>query len=159
MIEITEADIQYAESLLLPEGITFNDERRDIIKCLEKKDIRACPGSGKTTTLLAKLAIISKKLPLENNDGICVLTHTNVAINEIKTKLGINGLKLFSHPNNCSTIQSFVNKYLAIPAYINILGKRPNRIDDEIYNETIRKEYYQMVPQRYRYGIEKKIQT
>ncbi|SDK26860.1 UvrD-helicase domain-containing protein [Sediminibacillus albus] len=89
MIEITQEDIQYAETLLLPEGNTFNGERRNIIKCLETKDIKACPGSGKTTTLLAKLAIITKKLPLDYNNGLCVLTHTNVAINEIKTKLGL----------------------------------------------------------------------
>lgn len=156
MIKITQEDIQYAESLLLPKGKTFNEERRNIITCLETKDIKACPGSGKTTTLLAKLAIISKKLPLIHNSGVCVLTHTNVAINEIKTKLGVHGSKLFSYPNNCSTIQSFVNQYLAIPAYINLYEKRPVRIDDEIYNETILKEYYSTVPRRIRFGVEKR---
>ena len=43
---------------------------------------------GKTTTLLAKLIILAKKMPFPDNKGICVLTHTNVAINEIKDKLG-----------------------------------------------------------------------
>lgn len=156
MIEITEEDVAYSESLLLPEGYTFDEERTNIIKCLETKDIKACPGSGKTTTLLAKLAIISTKMPLPSKSGVCVLTHTNVAINEIKARLGLNGAQLFDYPNNCSTIQKFINKYLTIPAYVNLFNKRPIRIDDEIYNETIKKEYYKVVPPKYRYGIEKK---
>ncbi|WP_369127725.1 UvrD-helicase domain-containing protein [Brevibacillus laterosporus] len=54
----------------------------------QSKDIQACPGSGKTTTLLAKLTILSRKLPLKSNKGICVLTHTNVAVDEIRKRLG-----------------------------------------------------------------------
>ncbi|SDK26880.1 UvrD-helicase domain-containing protein [Sediminibacillus albus] len=45
---------------------------------------------------------------------------------------------------------------MAIPAYIDLYGKRPIRIDDEIYNETILKEYYKIVPSRIRFGIEQK---
>ncbi|WP_180233583.1 UvrD-helicase domain-containing protein [Bacillus cereus] len=155
MTQIDSQDISYAEQMLLHDGDSFDDERRAVIQCLESKDIVACPGSGKTTTLLAKLAILAGKLPLENNKGICVLTHTNVAIDEIKNRLGIHGEKLFNYPNNCSTIQSFVNQFLAIPAYVHFYGKKPIRIEDEIYNEEIRKKYYQIVPQGLRFGIEK----
>ncbi|MDA2093775.1 UvrD-helicase domain-containing protein [Bacillus cereus] len=156
MIQIDSLDISYAEQMLLHDGDSFDDERRAVIQCLESKDIIACPGSGKTTTLLAKLAILAGKLPLENNKGICVLTHTNVAINEIKSRLGIQGEKLFSYPHNCSTIQSFVNQFLAIPAYIHFYGKRPIRIDDEVYNEEIIKKYYQNIPRNLQFGIAKR---
>ncbi|WP_182917137.1 UvrD-helicase domain-containing protein [Bacillus sp. PK3_68] len=155
MLEITNEDILYAEKLLLNTGEVFDDERREIIKSLSSTDIKACPGSGKTTTLLAKLAILSRKLPLKDNSGICVLTHTNVAINEIKHRLGDYGQDLFDYPNNCSTIQSFVNQFLAIPSYIHFYGKRPIRIDDEIYNEVIRKKYYELIPRNLRFGIER----
>jgi len=57
MIEITKEDIKYAEKIFLPEGNKFDQKRKKVIKCLESKDIVACPGSGKTTALLAKLAI------------------------------------------------------------------------------------------------------
>ena len=86
MIEISDTDIEYAEKIFLPEGCSFDSERRTVIKCMESKDLQACPGSGKTTTLLAKLAILAQRMPFEDNKGICVLTHTNVAINEIKRK-------------------------------------------------------------------------
>ena len=150
MIAILDEDIKYAERIFLPEGTSFDTERVNIIKCLESKDIQACPGSGKTTTLLAKLAIIAEKMPFENDKGICVLTHTNVAINEIKDKLGSKGKVLFEYPNFFGTIQSFVDKFLAIPEYIELFGTKPYIIDDEVYNEIISKKYL-----RLNYGTKK----
>ena len=156
MIKITDDDIIKIENLLLPEGQEFNCNSKSIIQCMESKDIHACPGSGKTTTLLAKLGILSWKLPLNNNEGICVLTHTNVAINEIKDRLGNKSNILFNYPNYCGTIQSFVNKYLAIPAYAKLYGKKPVRIDNDIYYEMLRRKYYEIVPRKIRFGIEKR---
>ena len=134
MIDIRDEDIRYAENIFLADGNSFDSDRISVIKCLESKDIQACPGSGKTTTLSAKLAIIAKKMPLEDNRGICVLTHTNVAINEIKTKLGAESDILFSYPNYVGTIQSFVDKFLAIPANIEYYGSRPSKIDNEAHD-------------------------
>ena len=144
MIEISDMDIEYAEKIFLPEGCSFDLERRDVIKCMESKDIQACPGSGKTTTLLAKLAILAQKMPLEDNKGICVLTHTNVAINEIKGKLGKKGDVLFSYPNYFGTIQSFVDKYFAIPACIFYYDSRPSKIDSDSYEFEIIRKYLKL---------------
>jgi superfamily I DNA/RNA helicase len=141
MIDIKDEDIRYAEGIFLKDGQSFGYERISVIKCMESKDIQACPGSGKTTTLLAKLAIIAKKMPLKYNKGICVLTHTNVAINEIKYKLGPNGTKLFEYPNFFGTIQSFVDKFFAIPACVELVSNKPYIIDDEVYNNVIYKKY------------------
>jgi superfamily I DNA/RNA helicase len=144
MIEISDGDIEYAEKIFLPEGCSFDSERRTVIKCMESKDVQACPGSGKTTTLLAKLAILAQKMPLEDNKGICVLTHTNVAINEIKGKLGKKGDVLFSYPNYFGTIQSFVDKYFAIPACIFYYDSRPSKIDSDSYEFEIIRKYLKL---------------
>ncbi|MCX5825544.1 MAG: UvrD-helicase domain-containing protein [Deltaproteobacteria bacterium] len=116
-IEITDDDISYAEKLLLPTGCEFNDERRAFIRCMESRDVVACPGSGKTTALLAKLLSLARKMPLADDRGICVLTHTNVAIDEIKERAGIASASLFRYPNFFGTIQRFVNQFLAVPWY------------------------------------------
>ena len=50
-----EREIKYAHDILLGELPDFDEEKINIIKCNESKDVKACPGSGKTTTLLAKL--------------------------------------------------------------------------------------------------------
>lgn len=126
----SDKEISLAECLLLPKGMTFDTERVDVIKCNDTKDVVACPGSGKTTALLAKLAIISKRMPLTDGKGICVLTHTNVAIDEIKSKLKNQAEILFNYPNFFGTIQSFVDKYLAIP-YFNSLYDVPVSVIDD----------------------------
>nr|QNO42140.1 RecBCD enzyme subunit RecB [Methanosarcinales archaeon ANME-2c ERB4]QNO43192.1 RecBCD enzyme subunit RecB [Methanosarcinales archaeon ANME-2c ERB4]QNO45767.1 RecBCD enzyme subunit RecB [Methanosarcinales archaeon ANME-2c ERB4] len=141
MIDTSDEDIWYAEGIFLPDGKSFDSERIFVIKCMESKDIQACPGSGKTTTLLAKLAILAKKMPLEDNRGICVLAHTNVAIDEIKNKLGSESDILFNYPNYIGTIQSFVDKFLAIPANIVYYGTRPSKIDNEAHDFEMTKKF------------------
>jgi hypothetical protein len=140
-IIITSDDISWAESILLPDGEHFDGERQAVIKCLETKDILACPGSGKTTALIAKLLILSRKMPFQNNRGICVLTHTNVAINEIKKHASFASQKLFNYPNHFGTIQSFVDKYFAIPSYVLKYNKRPGYIDTDVFNSVIDRSY------------------
>jgi len=141
-IEITDDDIAYAEKLLLPAGCRFNDERRIFIRCMESRDVVACPGSGKTTALLAKLLILARKMPFADGPrGICVLTHTNVAIDEIKERAGIASASLFRYPNFFGTIHSFVGTYLAIPAYIGLFGHRQIRIDDDYYRSRAYHEF------------------
>ena len=136
-IDITENDIEYAEKILLADGQNFDDERRTFIKNLEVIDLQAVPGSGKTTALLAKLLILERKLPFVDNSGILVLSHTNVAIDEIRHKIELFCPKLFRYPNFIGTIQSFVDEFLAIPYYTTICKKKPVRIDNEIYEERV----------------------
>jgi superfamily I DNA/RNA helicase len=150
MIEITDKHIEEFESRF--EGLSFDNESREFIKCLESKDIQACPGAGKTTSLVAKLDIIAGQMPFKDNSGILVLTHTNVAVNEIKEKLGANAKILLSYPNHVGTFQSFVNKYLAIPMYIKLRGKKPKSIDNEIFE----KLFIQKLAGSILYGLKEK---
>ncbi|MEJ8598820.1 UvrD-helicase domain-containing protein [Riemerella anatipestifer] len=143
-ISITDEDILYAEKILLPEGKSFDSERREFIKNLETIDLQAIPGSGKTTALLAKLVILETKLPLSNGGGILVLSHTNAAIDEIKYKIEKFCPKLFTYPNFIGTIQSFVDSFLAIPYYTTKFKKKPLRIDNEVYEEEIEKRLTQL---------------
>jgi len=144
--EITDEDIKKAEKIFFPNGGAFSDpnnEGRSFIKCLDKNlHVQACPGSGKTTALLAKLYLLSEKMPFENNRGICVLTHTNVAIDIIKQKLDDKANRLLSYPNFFGTIQSFVDKYLAIPFYTKIYGYKPKFIDNEFFYNRLSLLYY-----------------
>ncbi|MED2975550.1 UvrD-helicase domain-containing protein [Bacillus swezeyi] len=159
MIEITDGDIDSVESILLPQGKKFDEDHRKVIKNLHTIDIKACPGSGKTTALVAKLLILEKKLPFKNNQGICVLTHTNVGVNEIKEKSSIReGGKLFQYPNHVSTIQVFVNKYLAIPSYKHFYKDSVYSIDQEGYNESFDRLFLK-IPWKYRTNINRKYKT
>lgn len=134
---ITDDHVNIIEKELLPKDCSFKDERRMFIKCIGSRDVNACAGSGKTTALIAKLMVLDRFfMPLTQNKGVCVLTHTNVAIDEIKEKLGANS-RLLNYPNFFGTIQAFVDKFLAVPMYVKSFQKRPARIDNDWYNDTL----------------------
>lgn len=133
--------LEQAESIILNGG-TFDDERnerKNFIRNLETCDLIAVPGSGKTTALLAKLYCIAQNMPFEDGSGILILSHTNKAIEEIEKKLKNYCPRLFEYPNFIGTVQSFINKFLAIPYYENKNEKRVISIDDEYHNYHLNK--------------------
>ncbi len=118
---IREEDVAWAAALmgLGPDGfapVNGDDSRFQAMLRLDTVDFEACPGSGKTTLLVAKLAVLATRWP-HRQQGICVLSHTNAARNEISTKLGNTaaGIALMRYPHFVGTIHSFVNEYLALP--------------------------------------------
>lgn len=146
MLAITDEDIEYAARVLnIPNG--FDVPRVNVIKCMESRDVVACPGSGKTTVLLAKLLILARHLPLKNNKGICILTHTNVAIDEIKERLGDKANDLLSYPNFVGTIHSFISKFLASPAFVHYHSSRISRVfEPEDYKLRLVRKYKSLYP-------------
>jgi superfamily I DNA/RNA helicase len=96
---------------------SLSDKQREIVFDKSGKFvIRACPGSGKTYCVSARLArlIIDWKKEYE---GIAVLSFTNVAWQEIEktfSKVFQAGGKI-SHPHFLGTIDSFINKYIFLP--------------------------------------------
>lgn len=131
--ETSDHDIESTEILVLPEGAHFAEDARNVIRCWSSTDVAACPGSGKTTVLLAKLKLLADKMPFENGEGICVLSHTNVAVNEIKNRLADYTAKLFGYPNYIGTIQSFVDRFVTMPYLRNIAGRNVQVVDDLTY--------------------------
>lgn len=154
---ISDEEIESTEKLLLSEGAHFLNDAREVIRCWESTDVLACPGSGKTTVLLAKLKLLADRMPFEDGSGICVLSHTNVAVNEIKEKLPAYNDKLLNYPNYIGTIQSFVDKFITLPYLNNLTGRLVQPVEDIIYAKHI---YYKMKKdyrfKEFRYFIENK---
>lgn len=147
---VTDEDVQWVcQVMQLPSdafsGPGGDDPRLEILKSNETLDVEACPGSGKTTLLVAKLAILARKWTDEHR-GLCVLSHTNVARQEIEQRLGSTpeGRRLLSYPHFIGTIHAFVNEFLALPwirskqwkiTVINdevALGRRRDRLPEHI---------------------------
>ncbi len=135
--DIGAEDIAWACDVLgLPphafEGEDGTDPRHVILCNNQTLDVEACPGSGKTTLLVAKLAILARHWK-SRDQGICVISHTNAARNEIEKKLGTTseGQRLLSYPHFVGTIHGFVNEYLALP-WLRSKGATIKAIDDEL---------------------------
>jgi len=133
--DITDAEIVRAARLLLGVSGNFDEERRAFIRRFDTLDLHAVPGSGKTTALLAKLFVLENRLPLPHGAGILVVSHTNAAVDEIRSQLAEHCPRLFAAPNFVGTIQSFVDQFLAIPYYVSRSGHRPVCIHDDLHNE------------------------
>ncbi len=118
------------------EEFIFDDEERiSILETMRSIDVQACPGSGKTTLIAAKLILLAKKWTL-SHQGICVLSHTNVAKDEIiehlkKTK-SLEAQRLLSYPHFIGTIQEFTNRFLALPL-IRSNGLNEATVDNDEY--------------------------
>jgi DNA helicase II / ATP-dependent DNA helicase PcrA len=111
---ITENDVDWVTNVLHLRDL--DESRRDFLMSLSSMDVAACPGSGKTTLIVAKLAILARKWK-SRTQGVCVLSDTNVARREIEERLADTdvGHLLLSYPHYIDTIHGFVNRFLAIP--------------------------------------------
>ncbi len=101
----------------------------------------AGPGSGKTTVLTARIKILLEQIK-ESRKGICVLTHTNVAVDEIKESLKKLGVEEIKNPHFIGTIQDFFNTFFAKKAFHLILGNKKMRVlDDDVFREKFDKQF------------------
>jgi DNA helicase-2/ATP-dependent DNA helicase PcrA len=126
---ITDEDISWVCNLM---GLCeLDDARREFLKSRDTLDVSACPGSGKTTLVVAKLAILARHWK-SATQGICVLSHTNVAREEIERRLGGTdvGQRLLRYPHFIDTIHGFVSKFLAKP-WLASAGYSLTAIDNE----------------------------
>lgn len=147
--DISDAEIEAIERMLLPADCHFADDAKSVIRHWDSAEISACPGSGKTTVLLAKLKLIADRMPLEGNAGICVLSHTNVAINEIKSKLENEANKIINYPNYVGTIQSFIDHYIVLPYLKEITVAPVQIVDNRIYAQHL---HYFLSKNKTQYG-------
>lgn len=140
----TDEEIIIAHEILLKGKKAFDAQRIDVIKEDRSCYVQACPGSGKTTALLAKLIILANKMPLPEGKGVCVLTHTNVAIDEIKARVGQRADVLFKYPNFFGTIQTFLHKYVTAAALHYFYGSQIAYVDDDVAKTVLLKKFWRL---------------
>ncbi|MFI8879188.1 UvrD-helicase domain-containing protein [Streptomyces sp. NPDC055243] len=110
-----------------------HQEQWDFIQSAESLDLQAAPGSGKTSLIGLKLALLGQGWTSPTR-GICVLSHTNTAKDEIAHRLAATpaGRRLLNYPHFIGTIQAFTNTFLALPA-LRSRGIEVQTVDDQAY--------------------------
>jgi hypothetical protein len=108
-------------------------EQWDFLQSETTQDLQAAPGSGKTTLIGLKLALMADAWT-SVTCGVCVLSHTNTAKNEIADRVAslAAGQRLLRYPHFIGTIQSFVHTFLALPA-VRAKGVEVRSVDDAAF--------------------------
>lgn len=120
-MKFSDEEIYEVESVLLGDN-HFNESQQKFLNLFNDSTIVAGPGAGKTTTLSAKIALILKRINQGNTDEtICIITHTNVAVDEIKAVLNELGI-MIERPHFIGTIHSFLNTFCVEPYFRNQIG-------------------------------------
>lgn len=112
---VTKEEVEKAEQDVFGNGLHFNDEQKTFLNCLASCCVQAYAGTGKTSTIVGKLHTLAQKNVWQNGRGVCVISHTNVAVDEIKKHVAKHYPAIMQYPNFIGTIQEFVNKFLFIP--------------------------------------------
>lgn len=108
--------------------------------------LTACPGSGKTTSIVYKLLNISSECIEKYGtfSGVACLSFTNKACEEILCKYKeMHGFAL-PKPHIVSTIDSFITQYITLPFWYLYpdLKSRPSIInDDELIDKMLKIQY------------------
>ncbi len=115
-------------------GCDFSGENeRLFLSRADSCDVQAVPGNGKTTLLVAKLALLSRTWT-SRTQGICVISHTNAAREEIEKKLHAHpaASAFLGYPHFIGTVTSFLDRFVALP-YLRGLGWPMQRVDDDVF--------------------------
>lgn len=146
---MTNELLRIIQDRVLPPGGNFSKEQIDIIFEDNKMDVVAGPGTGKTTVLTARIKVLLEKLQ-NSKEGICILTHTNVAVDEIRTSLRKLGVNEINKPHFLGTIQDFFNTFFSKKAFHLVLGdKKMQVLDDEIFRVKFDKKFNFEKPKNY----------
>lgn len=115
--------------------MSFEDSRQEaerlqkaVVDHVGDAYVEACPGAGKTRTLVHRVSRISKSLP--PRQGIAVLSFTNSAVDEFKKRCHEHGiLRNLGYPHFIGTFDGFLNHFLVMPFGIPGCTSRPVIVD------------------------------
>jgi hypothetical protein len=85
----------------------------------------ACPGAGKTRAIVARFLRLTEAEPRK---GIAMLSFTNAAIDEVRSRCGTRPDALLA-PNFVGTFDGFINRYITKPLYVQRYGRTPHFLE------------------------------
>ena len=90
--------------------------------------VHACPGAGKTRTIIARLSELAGSLPPRR--GIAVLSFTNSTVDEFSARCRVASVdSLLKFPSYIGTLDAFVRYFIVLPASNTTSSVRPIILD------------------------------
>lgn len=109
-------------------ALPLTDEQRLVADHPAEIFVEACPGAGKTRTIVARLVRLQAVLPARR--GIAVLSFTNSAVEEFIERCHVTGVDgVLRHPGFVGTFDHFLRQFFISPGGIAGVGDRPTIVD------------------------------
>jgi superfamily I DNA/RNA helicase len=108
--------------------MALTEEQRTFANHVPGAFVEACPGSGKTLAIAARIARIAPALPVRR--GMAIVSFTNSAIEEFIARchaLGLDGA--ICHPGFVGTFDAFLRQFFFSPGGIEGVVLRPTVVD------------------------------
>lgn len=136
MFVLDEKIITDIEKKLFNKSTSLSNEQKDFIVS-NKRDVIASAGTGKTTALTAKIMYFFKAGFFNQNRGVCVISHTNVAVNQINDSVRKGHFKLNSL-SFVGTSQSFLITFIFSPVFNSIYKNSiKHYVDNDLFSSKI----------------------
>lgn len=115
--------------------VQLSAQQQSVVDCIEPRIVvKACPGSGKTFSVAARMAKLLRENKLSRHQGIAAISFTNTACEVIQKELKETfGCTKIGYPSFIGTIDSFINTYIFLP-YAHLVMKcdcRPEIVGTE----------------------------
>lgn len=109
----------------------LSETQKLILEKTGKFVVHACPGSGKTYCVAAKVSKLINSLD-NRHQGIAIISFTNTAWQEIEQKCKNDFDTSIDYPHFLGTIDSFINQYLFLPFGNLVMGckERPTLVGE-----------------------------
>ena len=104
--------------------IQLSAQQQAVVDCNEPRIVvKACPGSGKTFSVAARMAKLLQENNLSRHQGIAAISFTNTACEVIQKELKETfGCRNIGYPSFIGTIDSFINTYIFLPYAHLVMG-------------------------------------
>lgn len=105
-------------------AIQLSVQQQAVVDCNEPRIVvKACPGSGKTFSVAARMAKLLRENKLSRHQGIASISFTNIACKVIQKELRETfGCRNIGYPSFIGTIDSFINTYIFFPYAHLVMG-------------------------------------
>ena len=118
--------------------IQLSAQQQAVVDCNEPRIVvKACPGSGKTFSVAARMAKLLRENNLSRHQGIAAISFTNTACEVIQKELKETfGCRNIGYPSFIGTIDSFINTYIFLPyAHLEMRCNCRPEIVGTVYNK------------------------
>ena len=104
--------------------IQLSAQQQAVVDCNEPRIVvKACPGSGKTFSVAARMSKLLRDNKLSRHQGIAVISFTNTACEVIQKELKETfDCRNIGYPSFIGTIDSFINTYIFLPYAHLVMG-------------------------------------